>query len=62
MRPGRAWRDERGATGAEYALILAIVAGMIVVSLSFIGGQFNGVFARLGHATQAAMHNQTNLR
>lgn len=31
-------KDERGAAAAEYALILAIVTGAIVVAVTLLGG------------------------
>jgi len=39
-------RDETGASAAEYALILALIALVIIVSVSTLGTNINSVFSR----------------
>ena len=40
--------DESGASAAEYALILALVAIAIIVGLNFLGSQINAVLNSAG--------------
>ena len=42
--------DESGASAAEYALILALVAIAIIVGLNFLGTQINAVLNKAGTA------------
>jgi len=37
--------DEGGASAAEYALILALIALVIIVSVTTLGTNINGVFS-----------------
>jgi Flp pilus assembly pilin Flp len=37
-------RDERGAVAAEYALVLALIAMVIIVALTFFGLTLLGLF------------------
>jgi pilus assembly protein Flp/PilA len=39
-----AQRDERGASAVEYALLIAGIAGVIVMVIYAFGGVLNGVF------------------
>ena len=39
------WRDERGAVGAEYALILAIVTATVVGAIIFLGTSLAGTLS-----------------
>jgi pilus assembly protein Flp/PilA len=41
-------RDEAGASGAEYALILALVAIAIIGGLVLLGTDLNDVFSVMG--------------
>jgi pilus assembly protein Flp/PilA len=43
-------RDEEGQGLAEYALILALVAIVAIVSLLFLGGQINTILTTLGNS------------
>jgi len=40
--------DESGASAAEYALILALVAIVIIVGLTFLGTTINNVLSTMG--------------
>jgi pilus assembly protein Flp/PilA len=48
-------QDEDGASAAEYALILAVVAGAIVGGLASLGNSINNAMATVaGNLNQAA--------
>jgi len=38
--------DESGASAAEYALILALIALVIIVSVSTLGNNINSIFSQ----------------
>lgn len=38
------WQDEDGATAIEYGLIAGLIAVVIVVAVSNLGGTLNGIF------------------
>ena len=46
--------DESGASAAEYALILALVAVAIIVGLGFLGTQINNVLSKVGNTISTA--------
>ena len=46
--------DESGASAAEYALILALVAVAIIVGLGFLGTQINSVLSKVGSTISTA--------
>jgi pilus assembly protein Flp/PilA len=52
------FRDETGASAAEYALILALIAAAIIGALTALGGQIanitGSVANSLGNATTAS--------
>jgi pilus assembly protein Flp/PilA len=61
-------RNDRGATAIEYALLLALVSFVIVVSVTFLGGKLSGVFgsvfsgsvhAPTGYAMTVACHGES---
>jgi pilus assembly protein Flp/PilA len=37
-------RDDRGATAVEYGLMVALIAGVIVLAVAALGGSVNGAF------------------
>jgi len=41
---GLRWSDDRGATAAEYALIAALIAVVIVAAVTFLGLSTRGLF------------------
>ena len=41
-------RDERGQGLAEYALILALIAVLAIVAVTFLGGQINAILSDVG--------------
>ena len=43
-------RDERGQGLAEYALILALIAVLAIVAVTFLGGQINSILSSVGNA------------
>ena len=46
-------RDDRGVTAVEYGLILALVAGLIVVGLVVLGPALGNLFTSAGNCVQA---------
>jgi len=47
--------DEQGASMAEYALLLALIAVAAIGVLQVLGGQITGVFERAGDAIDEAL-------
>jgi pilus assembly protein Flp/PilA len=43
-------RDERGQGLAEYALILALIAVLAILALTFLGAQINQILSDVGNA------------
>lgn len=43
-------RDERGQGLAEYALILALIAVVVIAAVTFLGGQINTILTDIGNA------------
>ena len=43
-------RDERGQGLAEYALILALIAVLAIVAVTFLGGQINSILSDVGNS------------
>jgi len=39
---------ERGATATEYAILVAFIALLIILGVTFFGGELNSWFNRLG--------------
>ena len=39
---------EEGQTLAEYALILALIAVVVIAAVIFLGGQIKGIFSSIG--------------
>lgn len=40
-------RDEEGATAVEYGLIVGLIAAVIVIAVSTLGGYVNGAFTKV---------------
>ena len=38
------WVDESGATAVEYGIIIALIAGAIILALTALGGSLTGLF------------------
>ncbi|HSB20133.1 MAG TPA: Flp family type IVb pilin [Anaeromyxobacteraceae bacterium] len=38
------WRDEEGATAVEYGLMVALIAAVIIGSVTLLGGNLNNLF------------------
>ena len=43
-------RDEDGQGLAEYALILALIAFVAIIALSFVGGQVSKILSTVGNS------------
>jgi pilus assembly protein Flp/PilA len=43
-------RDERGQGLAEYALILALIAVVVIAAVTFLGSQINDILSQVGAA------------
>ena len=46
-------RDDRGVTAVEYGLILALIAGLIVVGLVVLGPALGNLFTSAANCVQA---------
>lgn len=44
----RNWRDERGATAIEYALIAALISIVAITALSTVGDKVKAIFETVG--------------
>ncbi len=42
-------RDERGQGLAEYALILALIAVVVIGAVTFLGGQIDAILTSIGN-------------
>ena len=38
------WRDEEGATAVEYGLMVALIAAVIIASVTLLGGNVDATF------------------
>lgn len=47
-------QDEDGVTAIEYALIAALIAGVIIVGVTAVGTNIKGIFTALGTSTKSA--------
>ena len=45
--------DDRGVTAVEYGLILALIAGVIIVALLFLGTNLSTLFNNSGNCIKA---------
>ncbi len=46
----RTENNERGATAVEYGLLVALIAGVIVVAVAALGVKVNAAFTSVGNA------------
>jgi pilus assembly protein Flp/PilA len=45
-------RRDEGVTAVEYGLILALIAGVIIVALIFLGNALSGLFTNAGNCVK----------
>ncbi len=50
----RLWKDEEGPTAVEYGLMVALIAGAIIVTVTALGGSLNGIFTTVSAAIAGA--------
>jgi pilus assembly protein Flp/PilA len=43
-------KDEEGATAVEYGLMVALIAIVIIVAVTFLGSSLNNIFSDVGSA------------
>lgn len=55
MAVKRFWADEEGVTAIEYGLIAALIAVVIIASVTIVGTQLRAVFTRIGDALKTAL-------
>ncbi|SAI72461.1 pilin subunit [Bordetella ansorpii] len=48
------WQDEEGATAIEYGLIAGLIAVVIVVAVTNLGGTLNGIFTTINEKLSPA--------
>jgi len=46
-------KEEDGVTAIEYALIAALIAGVIIAAVSALGGSISGLFTNLSDRVKA---------
>ncbi len=46
----RARNQDRGATAVEYGLMVALIAGVIVIAVTALGGKLNTIFETVKNA------------
>ena len=46
------WKDEEGATAIEYGLIAGLIAAVIVVSVTSVGGKVDLLFKKIATAME----------
>ncbi len=44
------WRDEKGATAVEYGIMVALIAVVIIATVTILGQQLVAVFSRVAEA------------
>ena len=47
-------RDEEGPTSVEYAVMMALIIVICLVSIHFIGNSANNAFSKVGSAVNAS--------
>lgn len=47
-------RDDRGATAVEYGLIVALIAGVIILAVTALGTNISTVFTNVANAIAGA--------
>ena len=52
---GTLWRDDSGQDLAEYALLFALIAIVVISSLFIIGGGLNDVFVGVGNELETGI-------
>jgi pilus assembly protein Flp/PilA len=48
------WRDDQGATLVEYSLVVALIAVLCIVAISFVGQKVSTLFHDIGNSVAAA--------
>jgi pilus assembly protein Flp/PilA len=48
------FKDEEGATAVEYGLMVALIAGVIIAAVTFLGSSTNEKFDAVGKAIDGA--------
>ncbi|CAN5268124.1 hypothetical protein BH18GEM1_BH18GEM1_04550 [soil metagenome] len=48
------WSDESGQDLAEYALLIALIALIVIGAVSLLGQEINNVFTNIANALQGA--------
>jgi pilus assembly protein Flp/PilA len=54
MRKLAKWKKDRGATAVEYGLMVALIAGVIIVIVTALGGGIQTTFKKVCDAVSAA--------
>lgn len=47
MKHSMTQRDESGATAVEYGLLVGLIAAVIIVAVTLLGSQINGLFTSI---------------
>ena len=52
-------RDEKGATAVEYGIMVALIAVVIIVAVTLLGGNLNSMFNDVGCKVQGKSYGAT---
>ena len=52
MKANKKMKNERGATMAEYVLLLALIAVVAITAIRFLGENVSGKFSKVASAVQ----------
>jgi len=55
----RFWNEEEGATAVEYGLMVALIAAVIIGTVTVLGGNLDNLFGTVGGAINTANTNAT---
>ena len=51
-------RDEKGATAVEYGIMVALIAVVIIVAVTLLGGTLNDMFNRYSAGQRRHLHSR----
>ena len=56
----RVRREEKGATAVEYGIMVALIAVVIIVAVTLLGGNLNTTFSQINCKVQGKTYAATN--
>jgi len=52
-------RNDEGATAVEYGLMIALIAGAIILTVALLGGNLNDLFGNVNDQVETGVTNST---